>query len=94
MRRSRALEGGMPGPRVAPERRVDHSGTGYEADRWAARILERQKMLQTDQVLLRRLSVSFALVLPFKDSQDSFRFDLLRSPATDSLRSIHGHLYL
>jgi hypothetical protein len=33
------------------------------------RILERQKMLQTDQVLLRRLSVSFALVLPFKDSQ-------------------------
>jgi len=33
------------------------------------RILERQKMLQTDQVLLRRLSVNFALVLPFKDSQ-------------------------
>ena len=34
-----------------------------------ARILERQKMLQTDQVLLRRLSVNFALLLPFKDSQ-------------------------
>jgi hypothetical protein len=26
-------------------------------------------MLQTGQVLLRRLSVNFALVLPFKDSQ-------------------------
>jgi hypothetical protein len=26
-------------------------------------------MLQTDQVLFRRLSVNFALVLPFKDSQ-------------------------
>jgi hypothetical protein len=26
-------------------------------------------MLQTGQVLLRRLSVDFALVLPFKDSQ-------------------------
>ena len=26
-------------------------------------------MLQTDQVLLRRLSINFALVLPFKDSQ-------------------------
>jgi hypothetical protein len=34
-----------------------------------ARILERQKMLQTGQVLLRRLSVDFALVLPFKDSE-------------------------
>jgi hypothetical protein len=34
----------------------------------AARILERQKMLQTGQVLFRRLSVDFALVLPFKDS--------------------------
>jgi hypothetical protein len=33
------------------------------------RILERQKMLQTGQVLLRRLSVDCALVLPFKDSQ-------------------------
>jgi hypothetical protein len=33
------------------------------------RILERQKMLQTGQVLLRRPSVNFALVLPFKDSQ-------------------------
>jgi hypothetical protein len=32
------------------------------------RILERQKMLQTGQVLLRRLCVDFALVLPFKDS--------------------------
>jgi len=32
-------------------------------------ILERQKMLQTGQVLFRRLSVDFALVLPFKDSQ-------------------------
>jgi hypothetical protein len=35
----------------------------------ASRILERQKMLQTGQVLFRRLSVDFALVLPFKDSQ-------------------------
>ena len=34
-----------------------------------ARILERQKMLQKGQVLFRRLSVDFALVLPFKDSQ-------------------------
>jgi hypothetical protein len=34
-----------------------------------ARILERQKMLQTGEVLFRRLSVDFALVLPFKDSQ-------------------------
>jgi hypothetical protein len=32
-----------------------------------ARILERQKMLQTGQVLFLRLSVDFALVLPFKD---------------------------
>ena len=30
---------------------------------------ERQKMLQTGQVLFRGLSVEFALVLPFKDSQ-------------------------
>jgi hypothetical protein len=36
-----------------------------------ARILERQKMLQTGQVLLRRLSVDFALVLPFKDSSEA-----------------------
>ena len=34
-----------------------------------SRILERQKMLQTGQGLFRRLSVDFALVLPFKDSQ-------------------------
>ena len=35
----------------------------------SARILEGQKMLQTGQVLFWRLSVKFALVLPFKDSQ-------------------------
>ena len=40
------------------------------------RILERQKMLQTDQVLLRRLSVNFALVLPFKDSQGTSNLEL------------------
>jgi hypothetical protein len=37
----------------------------------AARILERQKMLQTGQVLFRRPSVSFAMVLPFKDSSEA-----------------------
>ena len=36
-----------------------------------SRILERQKMLQTGQVLFRRLSVDFALVLPFKDSSEA-----------------------
>jgi hypothetical protein len=36
----------------------------------SSRILERQKMLQTGQVLFRRLSVDFALVLPFKDSSE------------------------
>jgi hypothetical protein len=36
-----------------------------------SRILERQKMLQTGQVLFRRLSVEFALVLPFKDSSEA-----------------------
>ena len=35
------------------------------------RILERQKMLQTGQVLFRRLSVDFALILPFKDSSEA-----------------------
>jgi hypothetical protein len=33
------------------------------------RILERQKMVQTSQVLFRPLCVSLAVVLPFKDSQ-------------------------
>ena len=37
----------------------------------SSRILERQKMLQTDQVLLRRLSVNLALVSPFKDSSEA-----------------------
>ena len=37
----------------------------------STRILERQKMLQTGQVLFRRLSVDFALVLPFKDSSEA-----------------------
>jgi hypothetical protein len=37
----------------------------------APRILERQKMLQTGQVLFRRLSVDFALVLPLKDSSEA-----------------------
>jgi hypothetical protein len=33
-----------------------------------ARILERQNVLQTSQVLFRRICVSLAMVLPFKDS--------------------------
>ena len=33
------------------------------------RILERQNVLQTSQVLFRRLCVSLVVVLPFKDSQ-------------------------
>ena len=37
----------------------------------SSRVLERQKMLQTGQVLFRRLSVDFALVLPFKDSSEA-----------------------
>jgi hypothetical protein len=45
-------------------------GRGFVADE-PARILERQKMLQTGQVLFRRLSVDFALVLPFKDSSEA-----------------------
>ena len=40
------------------------------------RILERQKMLQTGQVLFRRPSVNFALVLPFKDSQGTSAVEL------------------
>jgi hypothetical protein len=39
------------------------------ADERSQPSLTRQKMLQTGQVLLRRLSVDFALDLPFKDSQ-------------------------
>src|SRR3974390_2254689 len=39
------------------------------SERKTARILERQKMLQTSQVLSRRLCVSCAAVLPFKDSE-------------------------
>ena len=48
---------------------------GTSDPRWSrsiiniSRILERQKMLETGQVLFRRLSVDFALVLPFKDSR-------------------------
>ena len=34
-----------------------------------ARILERQNVLQTSQVLFRRICVSLAMVLPFKDSE-------------------------
>ena len=34
-----------------------------------ARILERQKLLQTSQVLFRHLCVSYVALLPFKDSQ-------------------------
>jgi hypothetical protein len=36
-----------------------------------ARILERQNVLQTSQVLFRRLCVSLAEVLPFKDSSEA-----------------------
>jgi hypothetical protein len=35
----------------------------------ATRILERQNVLQTSQVLFRRICVSLAMVLPFKDSE-------------------------
>ena len=45
-----------------------------------ARILERQNVLQTGQVLFRRLCVSLAVVLPFKDSQggpDSWTYLIL-----------------
>jgi hypothetical protein len=38
------------------------------------RILERQNVLQTSQVLFRRLCVSLAVVLPFKDSQGGTPF--------------------
>ena len=34
-----------------------------------ARILERQNVLQTNQVLFRRMCLSLAMVLPFKDSE-------------------------
>jgi Domain of unknown function (DUF4136) len=43
------------------------SGRGY-AGRFGARILERQNVLQISQVLFRRICVSLATVLPFKDS--------------------------
>jgi hypothetical protein len=39
--------------------------------RYPARILERQNVLQTSQVLLRRVCVSLAMVLPFKDSSEA-----------------------
>jgi hypothetical protein len=52
-----------------------------------SRILERQKMLQTGQVLLRRLSVNFALVLPFKDSQGGTSSLELSDFKSNSLRS-------
>ena len=35
------------------------------------RILERQNVLQTSQVLFRRICVSLAMVLPFKDSSEA-----------------------
>jgi hypothetical protein len=35
----------------------------------SSRILERQNALQTSQVLFRRIRVSLAMVLPFKDSE-------------------------
>jgi len=35
---------------------------------YGARILERQNVLQTNQVLFRRMCLSLAMVLPFKDS--------------------------
>ena len=36
-----------------------------------ARILERQNVLRTSQILFRRLAVNFALVLPFEDSSEA-----------------------
>jgi hypothetical protein len=55
-------------PAGQPQLAAEARGKISRAKPWA-RILERQKMLQRGQVLFRRLSVDFALVLPFKDSQ-------------------------
>jgi hypothetical protein len=52
-----------------PSRIVQNAYQSRWTLRRPTRILERQKVLQTGQVLFRRLSVDFALVLPFKDSQ-------------------------
>jgi hypothetical protein len=35
------------------------------------RILERQNVLQTSQILFRRICVSLVMVLPFKDSSEA-----------------------
>jgi len=45
------------------------SGKAVEMKVYRARILERQKLLQTSQVLFRHLCVSCVALLPFKDSQ-------------------------
>ena len=49
------------------DREIDEAGCGSFGD--GARILERQKLLQTSQVLFRHLCVSYVALLPFKDSQ-------------------------
>jgi hypothetical protein len=38
---------------------------------FSARMLERQNVLQTSQVLFGRIYVSLAMVLPFKDSSEA-----------------------
>jgi UbiD family decarboxylase len=48
---------------------IDLSNTRELVWAFATRILERQNVLQTSQVLFRRLCVSLVVVLPFKDSQ-------------------------
>src|SRR3974377_205378 len=57
------------------QRRADqqYSSSMFRVRKYSTRILERQKMLQTSQVLPRRLCVSCAAVLPFKDSEGGTR---------------------
>jgi hypothetical protein len=54
------------------------------------RILERQKMLQTGQVLFRRLSVEFALVLPIKDSSEAAEPAVLHPSRSNCRISLAG----
>jgi hypothetical protein len=74
-RRSFAASSGCSKALIAARAREERPSEGdatkssLHSFSFAARILERQKMLRTGQVLLWRLSVDFALVLPFKDSQ-------------------------
>jgi hypothetical protein len=56
---------------VASHKAKHTSPVLLQEESYGTRILERQKMLQTGQVLFRRLSVDFALVLHFKDSSEA-----------------------